>query len=65
MKTNDYLYGKEIEVPDIPAELVVRRVELLKENLDELMSVDYRIRDTERTTAIFNAIKFWEELNAK
>ena len=63
MKTNEYLYGKEVEVPEIPQEIIVRRVELLQEHLDELLEVNYRQRDTGRCKAVFEAIKFWEGLN--
>jgi len=62
MKTDEYLYGKDIEVPEIPREVVMRRIELLQDNLEELMSHSYHIRDDVRTKAIFDAIKFWEEI---
>lgn len=59
----EYLYGKDIEVPEIPAELIMRRVELLKENRCELLKVDLHTRDGNRITNITNAITFWETLN--
>jgi hypothetical protein len=63
MKTDEYLYGKEVEVPEVPADIIVRRIELLNENLEELLKEDYRTRDTARVTAIVRAITFWENIN--
>ena len=40
MSTNEYLYGTD-DVPEIPAETVMRRIELLKDNLTEVMSKHY------------------------
>ena len=65
MLTNEYLYGTEVEVPEIPAELIVRRLELLNDNLELLLEVDYRVRDNERVAKVIDAIKFWETLNVK
>lgn len=63
MKTNIYLYGEDAEVPDIPPEVIVRRIEALKDNLEELLEVDYHIRDGARCNSIIKAIKFWENIN--
>jgi len=65
MKTNSYLYGKDIEVPAIPEEIIVRRVEALKENLEELMDVPYLQRDGARVRAVVKAIHFWEDINSE
>ena len=61
MKDNIYLYNTE-DVPEIPREFVVRRVELLNEHLTELLEVHYRERDIQRYQAVVKAIRFWEEL---
>ena len=63
MKTNEYLYGESIDVAPVPEEIIMRRVEILEEHLDELLSVHYTERDGMRCTAVINAIKFWRELN--
>jgi len=41
MKTNEYLYGKDVEVPEIPPEVKMRRIELLNEKLEELLDVPF------------------------
>ena len=63
--SNEYLYGIEVEVPEIPAELIVRRLELLNENMEELLKEDFRTRDLTRTKAVFEAIRFWENINER
>ena len=64
MLTNQYLYNSD-EVPVIPAEVVMRRIELLQENLRELLEVNYRIRDNERVQTVVKAIEFWELIDTK
>ena len=59
----EYLYGVGVEVEDIPAEIVARRVETLEENLEELYSVHYMSRDYERIRAVEKAIRFWRSIN--
>jgi len=62
MKTNNYLYGKEIEVPEIPNDIVMRRVELLKEHLSELLDQSYHTRDACRVSRVLKAIDFWTRI---
>ena len=62
MHNNNYLYGED-EVPEIPAEIIVRRVEILEENMRELLKEHYTVRDFERCNAIRKAIDFWENIN--
>ena len=50
LSKTEYLYGEDAEVPEIPAEVVMRRIELLKDNLEELMK---------RCSDIEEAIDFW------
>lgn len=59
---NEYLYGKDVEVPEIDRETVMRRLELLKEHLAELLGHSYYTRDGERVEAVLKAIKFWERM---
>jgi len=65
MKTNNYLYGKDVEVPEIPNEIIMRRVELLKEHLAELLDQSYHTRDTCCVRKVWEAIDFWEKINSK
>ena len=48
MKTNKYLYGEDAEVEELPADIIMRRVEILEEHLKELYTVHYMDRDYER-----------------
>ena len=63
MISNSYLYGDGVDVDEIPAEIIVRRVELLKDNLSELLDQSYHTRDGVRCNAILKAIRFWENIN--
>ena len=61
----EYLYGTDVEVPEIPQEIIVRRIELLKEHLGELLEHSFYTRDNKRVNAVLKAIKFWEDINNK
>ncbi len=63
--TNAYLYGEEVEVPEIPQEIIMRRIELLKDNLAELLDHSYYTRDGARVEKVLKAIRFWETINNK
>lgn len=63
--SNDYLYGENIEVPEIDNYVIARRIELLKEHLEDLIEVYYMDRDTERIRAVLKAIDFWSSINNK
>jgi hypothetical protein len=65
IKDNSYLYGEGVVVPLIPKETVDERIAILRAHLDELLEVDWRVRDGVRCNAIIKAIKFWENLNDK
>ena len=58
---NEYLYGVE-DVPSIPADIIMRRLELLKDNLEELLEHSYYIRDNDRVRAVLKAIKYWSSI---
>lgn len=64
-KSNEYLYGEDIEVPELPQEFVMRRVELLNEHLTELLEVHYDSRDGKRCNDVMKAIDFWSSINDK
>lgn len=61
MHDNRYLYGTD-EVPEIPADIIMRRLELLGEQLEELQEIHYKERDLERVRAVEKAIEFWESM---
>ncbi len=60
--SNEYLYGEDIEVPALDAEVIMRRIELLKENREELYELHYTKRDEMRIRAIVKAINYWERM---
>jgi len=64
LKSNSYLYG-DAEVPEIPADIIMRRVELLEDNLCELLKTPYQTRDSARVAAVMKARTFWTSLNNK
>ena len=59
MRSNEYIYGEGVEVPEVPAEVIMRRLEALDEHLDELMKVHYMDRDPHRIEAVLKAKDFW------
>ena len=63
MRDNAYLYGEDVEVPELDTHMVMRRVELLKENRALLYEVHYSKRNNEKIREIDNAISFWEKLS--
>ena len=65
MYSNDYLYKEGTDVPEIDSYVVMRRLEMLQEHLTELLAVDYRLRDLERTNAVVRAVNFWEHISSK
>jgi len=63
MTKSAYLYGEDVEVPEIPNEIIVRRLELLNDHLTELLEVPWMTRDAEKCNAVLKGIKFWETIN--
>jgi len=63
MISDSYLYGVEVEVPEIPAEVVMRRVELLTDHLTILMDTHYSNRDETKVRAVHKALEFWSKIN--
>ena len=58
---NEYLYGVK-DVPSIPNDIIMRRLELLKDNLEELLEHSYYSRDSDRVRAVLKAIKYWSNI---
>ena len=63
MTKHEYLYGKDAEVPSIPADIIMRRVELLNDHLEELLDVPFYKRDGKRVNAVIKAKEFWLKIN--
>ncbi len=63
MSRNEYLYGKHVEVTEIPQELIDERVALLRTHLAKLLDHSYHTRDGVRCNKVIKAISFWEKLN--
>ena len=60
---NVYLYG-EVIPPQIPQEIITKRIEILNINLHKLLNENYKDRDYQRIDAIMKAIKFWKTINS-
>jgi len=58
-----YLYGIDSEVPVIPQEIIMRRVELLNDQLEELFTQHWMVRDMQRERDLIKAIAFWQNIN--
>ncbi len=61
MTTNLELYGRK-DMPNIPEHVADFRIALLKERLEELMSVHWMEQDTTLITKVNKAIEFWTQL---
>ncbi len=68
MHLNSYLYGEGVEIPDIPAEILLTRITPLKEHLEEMNEISFADRtyeDTIQMGEIHKAIDFWERINER
>ena len=66
--SSDYLYGKDVVVPDIPDDVIFSRVSLLREHLSKLNRIPFAERtydDIKQTNAVSKGIKFWNDLNGR
>ena len=66
--SSDYLYGKDVEVPDIPDDVIFSRVSLLREHLSKLNKIPFAERtydDIKQTNDVSKAIRFWNDLNGR
>ena len=61
MTTNMELYGRE-DVPRVPEHVCNFRLGLLKERLEELLSVHYMEWDNSKINKVQKAITFWTKL---
>jgi len=64
-KTNERLYGKDVEVPKVPEYVVMRKIELLNDNLDSIMETKGIDRDRKQCKEIKDSIEFWSHINDK
>ena len=62
MHNNEYLYGKDVEIPQLDTNVIMRRIELLSNNLSELLEHSYYTRDTRRVDAVLKAMKYWQDM---
>ena len=58
---NKYLYDID-EVPELPEDIVLKRLELLDTHLRKLNDCHFRERDMTRRNAVIKAIDFWEKM---
>ena len=68
MKTNAYLYGDDVEVEEIPAEVILSRVTPLQEHFDELSDIPFNQRTYPQIiqmNEVARAIDFWNNINNK
>jgi len=68
MQSNEYLYGKDVEIEEIPAEVILSRVTPLKEHLSALTNIPLANRtyeDMVRANAVSKAVKFWNDINKR
>ena len=63
MHASEYLYGTDVEVPQIPQNIVETRIALLEDNLASILDVNYLIRDLDRERAVIKAISHWRNIN--
>lgn len=62
MVSNLELYGTE-DVPEVPQDIVCRRLELLEDRLSDLLEVHYTLRDLEAVSMVRKAILHWQQIN--
>ena len=64
MLSNTELYGTE-DVPQIPQEVIDKRIELLTARFKELISVHYMKQDNQTINQVVKAREFWRNINEK
>jgi len=65
VKTNEYLYGSGVIVPEIPTEVIEGRIKLLDTQLRELQAVHYLLRNRTRVREIIEAMNFWRNIDSR
>jgi len=63
MKSNSRLFGEDVEVPEFDELILIRRIELLQDNLADLLGVHYMERDDKRIREIGKAIHWHQQIN--
>jgi hypothetical protein len=56
-----YLYGTE-DVPDIPQDIIDKRIAILEANLSKVLDHSFYTRDARRANVIIKTIEFWTQL---
>jgi hypothetical protein len=64
MKNTKYLYGDDIP-PAIPQHIIDKRIEILTNRLEKALNHSFYNRDQQLVKDLFDAIKFWENINEK
>ncbi len=62
MKTNCHLYGEGVDVPKLDNDVMLKRIDLLSENLRKLLDHSYWTRDGGRVNDVLKAIDFYRNL---
>ncbi len=60
--SNEYLYGEDVEVPALDSEVVMRRIALLEDHLEELYKPHYSKRDESRIRSVTKAADYWRDM---
>ena len=61
----NYLYGAYgDDLPPIPADVSMRRIEALREHLAELLEHSYHTRDNQRVSSVLKAVSYWENISS-
>jgi len=61
-KSNEYLYGVGVVVPDIPEDVIKTRIRLLNNNLEEILKEGYLERDRAHMNDIIKALSYWANI---
>jgi len=60
--SNEYIYGKDVDILEIPRHIVLDRLEKIETQIEEVQEVHYSKRDQERKQILLKARKFWENI---
>ena len=60
--SNEYIYGKDVEVLEIPRHIVLDRLEKIETQIEEVQDEHYSMRDQERKKVLLEARDFWENI---
>ncbi len=68
MQSNQFLYGVDVDVDEIPAEVILSRVTPLRDHLVELNKIPFAERtydDIKQINEVAKAIRFWNDINSR